>query len=230
MTRGLEYEPLASVSGTHQRLRTAQDVCALTTGFVTRLLHAGIIRLPMLEGSDVANSWYRLQWHHGEEIAPYFCSGPLFLGRFVLGDLVQIHDPVMHPRVVPSVKMPDHQGWIAWTTSISVTWQLQNHQGVFSEAEAWDDWISTSFFFVGEGLEISSTSTLSWMPVCPDFFSFLGGFCRLCKTFWGARIDKLCTWNPLMTSIFEETQPPKTKPFPIKTRVTCVQGRCSFKC
>ena len=136
MTRGLEYEPLASVSGTHQRLRTAQDVCALTTGFVTRLLHAGIIRLPMLEGSDVANSWYRLQWHHGEEIAPYFCSGPLFLGRFVLGDLVQIHDPVMHPRVVPSVKMPDHQGWIAWTTSISVTWQLQNHQGVFSEAEA----------------------------------------------------------------------------------------------
>lgn len=56
MTRGLEYEPLASVSGTHQRLRTAQDVCALTTGFVTRLLHAGIIRLPMLEGSDIAIS------------------------------------------------------------------------------------------------------------------------------------------------------------------------------
>ena len=40
-------------------------------------------------------------------------------------------------------------------------------------------------------------------------FSFLGGFCRLCKTFWGASIGKFCTWNPLMTSIFEEPNGPK---------------------
>ena len=34
----------------------------------------------------------------------------------------------------------------------------------------------------------------------------------------------LSTWNPLMTSIFEG-QPPKTRPFPIKTRVIWVPGR-----
>lgn len=62
-------------------------------------------------------------------------------------------------------------------------------------------WLGFNMTLCWEGLEISSTSTLSWMPVCPDFFAFLGG-----------PIDKLCTWNPLMTFIFEETRPPKTKP------------------
>jgi len=30
--------------------------------------------------------YHRLQWPHSEEIAPYFCSGRLFLGRFVPRD------------------------------------------------------------------------------------------------------------------------------------------------
>ena len=112
------------------------------------------------------------------------------------------HDPVMHPPLVPPRLgcMDDFN---------------LSHLGVAKPSRC---------FFGSGGLRrwlsfnmpLSLGSFGSFIHVYPKLdagvsrcFSFLGGFCRLCKTFWGASIGKFCTWNPLMTSIFEEPNGPK---------------------